>query len=254
MDEKVVNPYGNSTNASITAKFTGKVFLYMFIALLITAVVAGSIGLVFRQAFPIDPNTGVIIDGEFKPELAAPYLVLLLSAFIAWIPVTIWINIVSFRGRGRLAVPFVIYSIIMGVVISSVTMFIQWYLVALAFGITSVAFFSMFLIGYCTKRDLSFLSIVALGILFGSAIISLTNVIWMLLFPATFLVWYWFVSFGVFAFTMLITIIDANMVRRVASSGVATNNMALMCAFHLYVDFIMIFLRVLAIMARFSRR
>jgi len=48
---------------------------------------------------------------------------------------------------------------------------------------------------------------------------------------------------------MLITIFDVWRVKKIAQRGEQTNNVALFCAFNLYVDFIYIFIRVLSFVA-----
>jgi FtsH-binding integral membrane protein len=60
---------------------------------------------------------------------------------------------------------------------------------------------------------------------------------------------YWLVSFLFFFAIILLTIFDLKRVKEIAMSGVATKNMAMLCALNLYVDFIYIFLRVLRIVA-----
>ncbi len=229
-----------------SSKFIGKVFLYTFIALAITAVTAGVIGFIFSKAFtPIDYNTYVLSD----TELIKPYLALLIVAVVMYIPLIIWIQIVCFRRRGGMVVPFVLYSIVMGILISSATMLVPFAVTAISFGITSLVFGGLALIGLTSKRDLSFLGMLGIGIIFGAMLIALFNLIWSLFLPG-FQMLYWVVSYGIFVAVMLITIFDVWRVKKIAQSGENSNNIALYCAFNLYVDFIYIFLRVLTIVAR----
>ena len=68
------------------SKFIGMVFLYTFIALAITAVVAAVIGFVFSSAIcPIDAYTYEIIDFD----KLKPYVYLLIGSAIAYIPLII---------------------------------------------------------------------------------------------------------------------------------------------------------------------
>ena len=235
-----------------SSKFIGKVFLYTSIALLITAIVAAVIGFIFSSAIqPIDYSyTNFVID----VDKIRPYLYLLIGSAIVYIPVIIWIHIMAFRGRGRLDIPFVIYAIIMGVIISSFTMFVPIQVIAISFGITCLVFGLLALIGLTAKRDLSFLGLVALGLFLGALLVALFNIIWSLVFPGTFQTLYWIVSYAIFIAMMLITIVDVWRVKKIAQKGENSNNVALFCAFNLYVDFIYIFIRILGIVASIYSR
>ena len=230
-----------------SSKFIGKVFLYTSIGLLITALVAAIIGFVFSSAIqPVDYNyTEFVID----TEKFAPYIYLLIGAAIAYIPILIWIYFGAFRGHGRLDVPFVIYAIIMGVLISAFTMFVPIQVIAISFGITCVVFGLLALIGLTSKKNLSFLGLVAMGLFFGAMLVALFNIIWSLVFPSSFQSLYWVVSFAIFLAMMLITIFDVWRVKKIAQKGENSNNVALFCAFNLYVDFIYLFIRILGIVA-----
>lgn len=228
------------------SKFIGMVFLYTFIALAITALVAATVGFVFSSAIcPIDDYTVAVDTNKLQP-----YVILLVTSIILYIPLLIWIHIVAFRGRGRLDIPFVIYAIVMGVLISAFTMFVPIHLIAISFGITCVIFGALSLIALTSKKDLSFLGLVALGIFFGAMLVAIFNLVWSLVFPNSFQMLYWVVSYGIFFAIMLITIVDVYRVKQIAQRGEHTTNIALFCAFNLYVDFIYIFLRVLIIVAR----
>ena len=234
------------------SKFIGMVFLYTFIALAITAAVAAIIGAVFSSAIcPIDAYSFEVVDFD----KLQPYVYLLIGSLVAYFPLVIWIHIVGFRGRGRLDIPFVIYAIVMGVLISSFTMFVPFHLIAISFGITCVVFGALSLIALTSKRDLSFLGLVALGLFVGALLVSLFNLIWMFVFPASFQMLYWLVSFAIFLAMMLITIFDVYRVKQIAQRGEHSTNIALFCAFNLYVDFIYLFIRILLIVVQlFGRR
>lgn len=232
------------------SKFIGMVFLYTFIALAITAVTSAVVGLIFSKAIaPIDEYTF-----EINVEAMKPYIILLIVSFVMYFPLIIWIHLVGFRGKGRLDIPFVLYAIVMGVLISSFTMFVPFHLISISFGITCVVFGILSLIGLTSKKDLSFLGLVAGGIFIGALIMSLFNLIWMFVFPATFQTMYWLISYAIFFAMMLITVYDVYRVKQIAQNGNHSTNVALFCAFNLYVDFIYIFIRILAIVVRITQR
>lgn len=234
-----------------SSKFIGKVFLYTAIALLITAVTAAIIGVIFSKAIrPLDYN---YTEFEIDVELFKPYIYLLIGSVIVYIPLIIWIHIVAFRGRGRLDIPFVIYAIVMGVFISAFTMFVPFEVIAISFGITCLVFGLLSLIGLLSKKNLSVLALIAMGIFVGALFVFLFNFIWSLFFPG-FQSLYWLVSYAIFFAMMLITIFDVWRVKKIAQKGEQSNNIALYCAFNLYVDFIYIFIRILGIVATMYSR
>jgi len=230
--------------AKSRSKFTSKVFGYMFLALAITAVVAAIVGFIFSKVFPIQYGT------KASGSAYTAYMTLLIVSIVAYIPVMIWIQVKALKGQGSIMVPYTIYAIIMGFLISSFTMFIPFYLIAMAFALTSLSFGAMFLIGYFVKKDLSSLAMIAFGIMTGLVIIGLFNLIWMLIFPGTFRMFYWLISYGFFIVVILLTIFDIQNVRKLADSGVTDKNVAQMCSLSLYVDFIYIFIRILIILVR----
>ena len=224
-----------------SSKFIGKVFLYTFFGLLITAITAAIIGIIFSRAIqPVNYNEYVL-----DAELLKPYIVLLIISIVTYIPLLLYIYIACFRFHRSMGVPFVLYAIIMGVLISSFTMFVPIELIAISFGLTCGVFGILSLIGLKSKKDLSFLGLVAFGIFLGALFITLFNLIWMFIFPETFASLYWIVSFAIFFAMMLITIVDVWRVKKIAQSGEQSNNVALYCAFNLYVDFIYLFIRIL---------
>lgn len=223
-----------------TTKWASKVFLYMFMAIGITALVCTVIGLIFTHFWPLTYGNEVNVDA------AKAYIALFIVAFIMYIPLILWIHFSVFKQKSRPMIPYVLYAIVMGVFISGFTMFVPFHLIAISFGLTCFTFGIMFVIGWFTKRDLSILGMIGFGMIIGLIFIGLFNLIWSLFFPG-FETIYWVVSYGMFAAMLLITIFDINRVKRIADSGEQSNNTAILCAFNLYVDFIYIFIRILAI-------
>ena len=226
-----------------TTKWASKVFLYMFMAIGITALVSAVIGVIFSTIFPITYGETVNEDN------ATAYIVLFIVAFIMYIPLILWFHFSVMKEKSRPMLPYVLYAIVMGVFISGFTMFIPFYLIAISFGLTCFTFGIMFVIGWFTKKDLSILGMIGYGMIIGIFFIAIFNLIWSLFFPG-FEVIYWVISYGMFFAMLLITIFDINRVKRISDQGEQSNNTALLCAFSLYVDFIYIFIRILAIVVR----
>ena len=78
-----------------------------------------------------------------------------------------------------------------------------------------------------------------MGLFMGAIILGLIN--WLI--QSTMIMW--IVSFAVFAAVMFITIFDIWNIKKICERGAMSNNLALYCAFTLYVDFIYLLIRVL---------
>lgn len=230
------------------SKFIGKTFLYMFVALLITIAVSVGVGLLFTHLF-----TTSYTDNQFVGNIGA-YLVLLIASAIGLLVVGIWFSVSAIRGKHSLWVPFIIYSILMGALLSFFTIFVSWDVLAISFGITTVAFGGMALIGLLSKRDLNFLAIVAMGLGIGILVLALTNTLFYFLAPVLFSWNYVLIQGLILLLVMIITIIDTWRVKKIAERGEANENLALYCAFNLYIDFIQLLIRVIYIVLIAKRR
>ena len=216
-----------------------KVFLYMFMFLAITTVVSFGVAGVIAYA---------IINGADTTVVANTYIGLMIASGISLFILMIVINFVVLRGKHSVIVPAIIYSVLMGVLLSSFTLFIDWRILGLAFGITSGIFLLMTLIAVLTKGNLSPLLMVGMGLMIGAGLLALVN--WLIQSDTIM----WIVSFALFAAIMFITMFDIWNIKKICERGQMTPNMSMYCAFTLYVDFIYILIRViyflLVIMAR----
>lgn len=217
------------------SKFIGATFLYLTLALVITFATVAGLGALLRYAL-FNGNTQ-------SGEVFAKFFI---AGIILYIPVMIWVNIAACR-QGRTVGPaFFVYSIVMGVLLSPICLLDMWTII-ISFGATCLSFAVMALIAWTTKKDLSGLAVFGFSLLIGAFVLSLFNII-IYLFVG-FQPLYWLVSFLFFFAILILTVVDLNRVKRIAQSGMATNNLAIWCALNLYVDFIYIFIRILAIVA-----
>ena len=223
-----------------------KVFGYMFAGLLITTIVMLGLGGLFRHFFGIgDAFAEQAPDFSNNIALMALLIVMIVS-FVGLIIMSFVVPMVVHRGRHSILVPSIIYSVLMGAALSTLAIFIPWYLLGVTFGITAVIFGLLSLIALLSKGRLNGLAIVAIGLISGAMLISLFLWILMLFIDVTWL--FWVVSLAVFAGMMLITIWDVARIKKIAEEGAMSNNLSLYCAYILYNDFIYIFLRVLRIL------
>ena len=219
------------------SKFIGATFLYMTLALVITFGVVAALGSVLRF--------GIMKGDEFQIET---FLYFFIPALVLYLPVMIWVHIAACRNGRTVGAAFVTYSLVMGVLLSPIALYDLWVLL-ISFGSTCLAFATMALIAWTSKRSLSSLAVIGMGLIFGAIILSLVNLIFYFVAPATYTMIYAFVSIIFFIAIILLTIVDLKRVKDIASSGMATKNMAMLCALNLYVDFIYIFIRILRIVA-----
>lgn len=216
-----------NTNNSSLAVNMGKVFLYMFIGLAITAAISFGLGYFIYTEYATK--------GEAVFNV---YLGLLIGSAIGLFILMLIINFVVIRGKHSVLVPGILYAVLMGVLLSTFTLFIDWKILGMAFGITSGIFLIMTLISLISKGNMSAFGVLALGLLIGSGILILVN---LLLRSETL---YWVISFAIFAVLMFVTMYDIYNIKKICENGAMSNNLALYCAFNIYVDFINIFIRI----------
>lgn len=207
-----------------------KVFGWLFMAMGITAVSAYGFAFLFMSN---------LISGE---AVAGIMIAAILLMFVE----TFVIQYRVLRNNKSLLIPYIIYSLTMGVMLSTVIAVVNSVYIALAFGITAGLFGVMALYGYFTKRNLNTMGALAFTLLFGSLIVSLINI-----FMGSETI-DWIVSFVSFGAIMLFISFDMWRIKKIADAGFGNSNLCLYCAFQLYIDFIYIFMRVISFMARIA--
>lgn len=227
----------SEVTATSGSKFIGATFLYMALALLLTFGVVAGLGAVLRY--------GLYNESAFELET---FLYFFIGALILYIPVMIWVNIAACRNGRTVGPAFFVYSLVMGVLISPIALY-DFYVLLISFGTTCLAFAVMALIAWTTKKNLSSLAVIGIGLIFGALILSLVNLLFYFLAPAVYTSLYAIVSVLFFVAIILLTVVDLKRVKEIAYSGMATKNLAMLCALNLYVDFIYIFIRLLRIVA-----
>ena len=239
--------YGNESRAKLNevtaidgSKFIGATFLYLTFALLITFGVVGLMGGIFART---------LYSAEVSDETLRIFLTIFITALVLYIPVMIWVHIAARRGGRTVEPAFFIYSIVMGVLISPICILYSFWTILIALGTTVLAFATMALIAWTSKRNLSTLAVIGFGMMMGALILSLLNFVFYLIAPAVYELTYALVSGLFFVAIILVTIFDLNRVKQIAMNGDGTRNLAFLCALNLYVDFIYIFLRILRFIA-----
>lgn len=207
-----------------------KVFAWMFLALGVTALTAYGFAALLGMGF-ISPDAYLIV-------LGVSVVLMFIESFV--------IQYRVIRNHKSMIVPFIIYAITMGFMMSSIILVVDSMYLILAFGVSAGLFGIMALYGYTTKRSLNRMGSVAFMLLAGSLLISLFNI-----FIGSSEV-DWIVSFVSFAAIMLFVSVDMWRLKSIINSGVDSPNICMYCAFQLYIDFIYIFMRVLSFIIRYT--
>ena len=221
----------SEVGVSSGTKFVGAVFVYVFLALVITFVVSTLMGALY--------NLAIFKDSEVS---AKAFIYLFIISLIAYIPVLIWTQHAARNNSQSMTKAYICYSVLMGVLLSTFTLLVPFYIIALAFGLTCGSFGLMALIAWNSKKNLSNLGLVASGLFFGAIMMILFNFILGIFTSARIASLSASISFVVLIAVVLISVYDLNNVKRIAMSGSGDKNVALMCALNLYVDFIYIFI------------
>ena len=144
---------------------------------------------------------------------------------------------------------FVLYSVINGVVLSSIFLIYTMSSIASVFFITAGTFAVMAFIGYTTKTDLTSMGKILMMAIIGLIIASLVNVFLVKSSGFDLIISY----VGVLIFVGL-TVYDSQKIKRMLQmapdSGEASQKLALVGALSLYLDFINLFIYLLRILGR----
>ena len=221
-----------------------KVFLWMFLGLAITAVTSWFVA--------TNPALQSLV-------FSGPGMIFLV---IAQLGLAIAFGIMMYRVRPTvLKAMFAGYAFVLGLTLSSIFFVYELGTIFLAFGVSAAVFGVMGAVGYFIKKDLSPIGYVGYMLLFGAIIVTLINMVISFFAPALASTVSFFMNYVILAIFVGLTAFDMQRIKMMAiaaaESGVGTSEMAdttdriaIYGAMQLYLDFINIFLRILAIMGR----
>ena len=216
----------------VAKTFLSGVFMWMFLALGITAATA--------YLFATTPSLiGMLINPETGSMSITGWVVML-----APLGMVLWMSM-GFQkmSASTMVLVFVLYSLLMGASLSFIFLMYTGASIAKTFLITASMFGVMAVVGYTTKTDLSkFGSILMMGLI-GIIIASVVN-----MFMRSGTMDYIISFLGVLIFTGL-TAYDVQKLKRIGaqmgSEGEMTRKFTIMGALTLYLDFINLFLFLL---------
>ena len=205
----------------------GKTFLWMFMGLLATAIVA-----VFCA------TTGITETFALSGGLAIACILEL---------VVVLVFSLCFRklSSGTVTVLFFLYSMISGITLSTIFFVYEIESIALSFFGTAGVFGTLAYMGYKTDRDVSSMGTILITGLIVSIIVSIINLFVMNSILEVVLNWV------ILAIFLGFTIYDMNKIKNILESGeYESDKVAIYGAMELYLDFINIFIRILLIFGK----
>jgi FtsH-binding integral membrane protein len=220
-----------------------RVYLWLAMGLALGFGVAFALGRIAENAIATNEVSGAAA-ALFNP-------VALIIAMVAYLGIGIFFYPIV--RRVSLSAGMVLYfafTAVFGFLISDVFVVYSSSSIAAAFLVTAAMFGAMALIGYTTKADLSKIGSIAIMALIGLIVASLVN---LFLHSAAL---YWVVTYAGVAIFCALTAYDVQWIRRqavqLAGSGdeLAVGRVALIGAFHLFLDFVNLFLFLLRIFGR----
>lgn len=223
----------NQENDGVVISFA-KIFGYMFVGLLITAVIAICFGAICQY-------TGISVGAMNAILITCAILQLVLTIVIQFK--------VLKDGSNSITVPAILYCVLMGFLLGSFGAVLDWRLLGMAFGITSLIFLLMTGIVLISKGKFNIFGVLAIGLIVGAGLLTLVNFIIMWTNPQGAIGLYWAISFIIFGAMLCITIFDIYNIKKIAEAGAMNKNTMMFCAFRIYVDFIAILIRILYYLA-----
>ncbi|WNY22783.1 Inner membrane protein YbhL [Methanimicrococcus hongohii] len=216
-------------------QFLSKVYMWMFVGMLITAVAAYGIlsSASLRQTFL---------------ENSIVYLGLLVVNLIVVIILSWKINSLSPQ---MAAAAFIFYSLVSGITLAPTLWVYTQASIFIVFLITAGMFVGMSLVGYFIKKDLSGMGRFFLMALIGLILASLVNIILYLISPSSAVIMDFILSVAAVLIFAGLTAYDTQKIKKIGQSieygAPYSQNLAIICALNLYLDFINLFLNLLRI-------
>ena len=233
-----------------SARALGVVMGYMCIGLLISAITCFGFSFYFASLITKASSEGATSLANLEVTL----LFVMIGSFIALFVLNIILSLSLSKSKKGAWIPYILYTAVMGLALSPLTMWLRFSTIGIAFGITSGVFLVLFLIGYWSKADLSLLGLIGLGLLFSVIFVPLPFLILFLINPLLYPIWNFVAALIMAVVIMLFVSVDANRMNKEIQGGVFTNSLALYYAYSFYSDFIMIFIRVLLIIASIKEK
>ncbi|MDV0444640.1 Inner membrane protein YbhL [Methanimicrococcus sp. At1] len=226
-----LNNYAPDTSGN---QFLSKVYMWMFVGMLITAVASYAI--------------------YASPSLQATFLGtgLMFVLIIVELAVVILLSWkIKSMSPSMATAAFIFYALISGITLTPMIMYYTLSSVFIVFLITAGMFVGMSLVGYFIKKDLSGMGRFFLMALIGLIIASIVNIILYMIAPGTAVIMDFILSVVAVLLFAGLTAYDTQKIKKIGQSieygAPYSQNLAIICALNLYLDFINLFINLLRI-------
>ena len=218
-------------------RFLSKVYMWMFIGLMLTAVA----------------SYGILRSPSLMSVFLSPGIFFVLVIVELVIVVLLSWKIKSMSPTTA-TLAFILYSVISGITLTPVLFYYTEGSIFIVFLIAAGMFIGMSLVGYFIKKDLSGVGRFLFMALIGLIILSFVNIILFMISPSSAMVMDFLLSVaGVLIFAGL-TAYDTQNIKKMGRTldprSPFSQNIAIVCALKLYLDFINLFIRLLRLFGR----
>ena len=238
----------NQQEYSASKSFCSRVYLCLALALLTSGLTAIGLSYLFNYIFPITQETNFIY-----------YYVILGIGILGLIIVSIVMSFKQMRGTASIPI-LIIYSLMMGIVLSGLTIYVEDpSILGYAFILSALVFLISSGVGFLINNKVASVIVSILVCLsIGIGVMFILN---LFLLPLSFLgnnyqsseTMYWIIE-SVFLVVMIImTIVDTFRVKSLVKSSYYGNSLAVSCALSLYLDFVYIFVIIFRILVSARR-
>lgn len=228
-----MNSYYDTPEASGN-QFLSKVYTWMFVGMLITAVAS--------YAIYASPSLQALFVGTWL-MFALLIVELLVVILLSWK--------IQSMSPSMASAAFIFYALISGITLTPVLMYYTESSIFLVFAITAGMFICMSLVGYFIKRDLSGMGRFLIMALIGLILASLLNIILYLIVPGTAVLMDFVLSVVAVLIFAGLTAYDTQKIKKMGQAlergSPYSHNLAIIAALSLYLDFINLFLNLLRI-------
>jgi len=242
MQNTLINDPQTTKVGSLIGSFTAQVFGWMTLGLIITTAIGIFVSYLYNSNLQFSETITIAIPFVFIIELI---LVIALSA--------LWRRMNGLIALGM----FFVYAALNGLLIGLIISYYSVESIIFAFGATAIIFFVLAVYGSITKTDLTKWGSIALFGLLGLVIATLVNIVISMFNSNLGQGIYWITTYlGVVIFIILIAY-DAQRLKMLAAQAEQNQDgvlkYAIQGALMLYLDFINLFIRILAITGRRRR-
>jgi len=234
MESQIMNTYQNAPDVSGN-QFLSKVYTWMSIGLLLTAVA----------------SYAVMSSASLRATMFGLMWVLIILELIV-VLLLIW-KIKSMSPSTAMAA-FIFYSVLSGITLTPILTYYTLASVFVVFLISAGMFVGMSLVGYFIKKDLSGFGRFLMMALIGLIIAMIANMLLFYFSPATASTMSLIISAVAVLLFAGLTAYDTQKIKKLGQSMEYGNpysqNLAIICALNLYLDFINLFIHMLRLFGR----